>query len=45
MNLSDQLGEQFYDESTSAKQPSPLGPYYTGIVEQLLRITEKYVFR
>lgn len=44
MNLSDQLGGQVYDEPTVSQQ-GPLAPYYEGIVNSLLRITEKYVLR
>lgn len=40
MNLSDQLGSYMEEENS---QTSPLSPYYEGIVQALLRVTEGYV--
>jgi importin subunit beta-1 len=42
MNLADQLGIYYEDESESA-QSGPLSPYYEGVVQALLRVTETYV--
>ncbi|TDL26856.1 ARM repeat-containing protein [Rickenella mellea] len=39
MNLSDQLGS-YYEDETQPAQSSPLSPYYAGIVQALLRVTE-----
>ncbi|KAJ3007135.1 hypothetical protein NUW54_g3664 [Trametes sanguinea] len=40
MNLADQLGYVDGDEPDSFNQPSPLSPYYEGVVQALLRLTE-----
>ena len=40
MNLADQLGTVF-DENTQQTQNGPLSPFYEGIVQALLHVTEK----
>ncbi|CDO70451.1 hypothetical protein BN946_scf184999.g92 [Trametes cinnabarina] len=40
MNLADQLGYVEGDEPDTFNQPSPLAPYYEGVVQALLRLTE-----
>ncbi|OSD03642.1 ARM repeat-containing protein [Trametes coccinea BRFM310] len=40
MNLADQLGYVDGDEPDSFNQPSPLSPYYEGVVQALLHLTE-----
>ena len=42
MNLSDQLGSYYEEEGTPA-QSGPLAPYYEGIVNALLKVTDGYV--
>ncbi|TFK71549.1 ARM repeat-containing protein [Pluteus cervinus] len=39
MNLADQLGA-YYEEEQDAGQPNPLSPYYDGVIQALLRVTE-----
>lgn len=41
MNLADQLGS-YYDDESDPAQTSPLSPYYEGVVQALLRVTERY---
>lgn len=46
MNLADQLG-LYYEEVTepnNPSQPSPLSPYYEGVIQALLRVTETCAF-
>lgn len=43
MNLSDQLGSYYEDENQPATN-GPLAPYYDGIVQALLRVTDGLVF-
>ncbi|KAI1790603.1 ARM repeat-containing protein [Ganoderma leucocontextum] len=40
MNLADQLGFLEGDDDTTFANPSPLSPYYDGVVQALLRVTE-----
>ncbi|KAI0351594.1 ARM repeat-containing protein [Trametes cingulata] len=40
MNLADQLGYVEGDDPETFNQPSPLSPYYEGVVQALLRLTE-----
>lgn len=40
MNLADQY---VYFEDEGESQPGPLSPYYEGVVDALLRVTDKYV--
>lgn len=40
MNLSDQLGSYYEEEGQPAATSAPLSPYYHGIVDALLRVTE-----
>jgi importin subunit beta-1 len=42
MNLADQLG-MYYEEEGDASQSGPLSPYYEGVVQALLRVTETCV--
>ena len=42
MNLSDQLGS-YYEEDDAQPRPGPLSPYYEGIVNALLKVTDGYV--
>ncbi|KAF7975253.1 hypothetical protein HWV62_10120 [Athelia sp. TMB] len=39
MNLADQLGT-YYEDDAEAAQSGPLSPYYEGVVQALLRVTE-----
>jgi importin subunit beta-1 len=39
MNLADQLGS-FYEDEAQGSTSNPLSPYYQGVVEALLRVTE-----
>ncbi|EIN05909.1 ARM repeat-containing protein [Punctularia strigosozonata HHB-11173 SS5] len=39
MNLADQLGS-YYEDETQGATSNPLSPYYQGVVEALLRVTE-----
>ncbi|KAF8658436.1 hypothetical protein AX16_001987 [Volvariella volvacea WC 439] len=39
MNLADQLGA-YYEDEGEPNRPSPLSPYYQGVVDALLRVTE-----
>jgi importin subunit beta-1 len=41
MNLADQLGV-YYEDDSEAVQTGPLSPYYEGVVQALLRVTERY---
>ena len=43
MNLAEQLGT-YYDDDGNLVSPSPLAPYYEGIVGALLKVTEGSVF-
>ncbi len=40
MNLADQFSV-YYEEDTEATQSGPLSPYYEGVVQALLRVTER----
>ena len=40
MNLADQLGFLEGDDADTFTNPSPLSPYYDGVVQALLRVTE-----
>ncbi|KII83643.1 hypothetical protein PLICRDRAFT_180247 [Plicaturopsis crispa FD-325 SS-3] len=40
MNLSDQLGVYYEDETAETAQTGPLSPYYEGVVQALLRVSE-----
>lgn len=42
MNLADQLGSYYEDETENA-QSGPLSPYYEGVIQALLRVTETLV--
>lgn len=42
-NLAEQLGGSYYDEDGNESQSGPLSPYYQGIVDSLLRVTERCV--
>jgi importin subunit beta-1 len=39
MNLAEQLGS-YYDDENAPSQSGPLSPYYQGIIDALLRVTE-----
>ncbi|KAF5353387.1 hypothetical protein D9756_007847 [Leucocoprinus leucothites] len=39
-NLAEQLGGSYYDEDGNESQNGPLSPYYQGVVEALMRVTE-----
>ncbi|KAF9449073.1 ARM repeat-containing protein [Macrolepiota fuliginosa MF-IS2] len=39
-NLAEQLGGSYYDEDGNESQSGPLSPYYQGVVDSLLRVTE-----
>ena len=41
MNLADQLGVYYDDEENATS--GPLAPYYEGVVQALLRVTERYL--
>lgn len=43
MNLADQLGVFYEDDPEARTAPGPLSPYYEGVVQALLRVTERYV--
>lgn len=43
MNLSDQLGSYYEDENAPQPSASPLQPYYEGIVQALLKVTDGFV--
>jgi len=44
MNLADQLGTYYDEDTEAAPVPSgPLSPYYEGVVQALLRVTERCV--
>lgn len=40
MNLADQYG-MYYDDDAEPAQSGPLSPYYEGVVQALLRVTER----
>lgn len=40
MNLADQLG-LFYEEAADPNNANPLSPYYDGVVQALLRVTDR----
>ncbi|KAF5376143.1 hypothetical protein D9615_007702 [Tricholomella constricta] len=40
MNLADQLGVFYEDDPDARQAPGPLSPYYEGVVQALLRVTE-----
>lgn len=42
MNLADQLGA-FYEDDAEPAQSGPLSPYYEGVIQALLRVTERCV--
>jgi len=43
MNLADQLGAFYEDDAAEPTQTGPLSPYYEGVIQALLRVTERYV--
>ncbi len=43
MNLSDQLGSYFDEENAPQPSTSPLQPYYEGVVQALLKVTDGFV--
>lgn len=45
MNLSDQLGSYYDEESQPQPSASPLQPYYEGIVQALLKVTDEFVIK
>jgi len=40
-NLAEQLGGSYYDEDGNEGPNGPLSPYYQGVVEALMRVTER----
>jgi importin subunit beta-1 len=42
MNLAEQLGS-YYEEEAAPSGTGPLSPYYSGIVDALLRVTERHL--
>jgi len=40
-NLAEQLGGSYYDEDGNESPSGPLSPYYQGVVEALMRVTER----
>lgn len=40
-NLAEQLGGSYYDEDGNESQNGPLSPYYQGVADALMRVTER----
>lgn len=42
--LAENIGQWYEEESEASRGPNPLSPYYEGVIRELLRVTETYVY-